>query len=38
MSALRRTKIGAFNVDDAMQWENLQKDIEQLLANDFLEG
>jgi len=25
-------------VDDAMQWENLQKDIEQLLANDFLEG
>ena len=38
MCALRRTKIGAFNVDDAMQWENLQKDIEQLLANDFLEG
>jgi tRNA pseudouridine55 synthase len=38
MSALRRTKIGAFNVDDAIQWENLQKDIEQLLANDFLEG
>ena len=38
MSALRRTKIGAFDVDDAMQWENLQKDIEQLLANDFLEG
>ena len=38
MSALRRTKIGAFNVDDAMQWENLQKDIEQLLANDFLKG
>ena len=38
MSALRRTKIGAFNVDVAMQWENLQKDIEQLLANDFLEG
>ena len=37
MSALRRTKIGAFNVDDAMQWENLQKDIEELLANDTLE-
>ncbi len=37
MSALRRTKIGAFNVEDAMQWENLQKDIEQLLANDSLE-
>lgn len=38
MSALRRTKIGAFDVEDAMQWENLQKDIEQLLANDLLEG
>jgi tRNA pseudouridine55 synthase len=37
MSALRRTKIGAFNVDDAMQWENLQNDIEQLMANDSLE-
>ena len=37
MSALRRTKIGAFHVEDAMQWENLQKDIEQLLANDTLE-
>ncbi|MEY4456391.1 MAG: hypothetical protein RLY15_655 [Bacteroidota bacterium] len=37
MSALRRTKIGAFDVEDAMQWENLQKDIEQLLANDTLE-
>jgi tRNA pseudouridine55 synthase len=37
MSALRRTKIGAFNVEDAMQWENLQKDIEELLANDTLE-
>ena len=37
MSALRRTKIGAFNVEDAMQWENLQKDIERLLANDSLE-
>lgn len=38
MSALRRTRIGDFKVEDAMQWENLQKDIEQLLANDFLEG
>ena len=37
MSALRRTKIGAFDVEDAMHWENLQKDIEQLLANDTLE-
>lgn len=37
MSALRRTKIGAFNVDDAMQWENLQNDIEQLMSNDSLE-
>ena len=37
MSALRRTKIGAFDVEDAMQWKNLQKDIEQLLANDTLE-
>jgi tRNA pseudouridine55 synthase len=37
MSALRRTKIGAFDVEDAMQWENLQKDIEELLANDTLE-
>jgi len=37
MSALRRTKIGAFKVEDAIQWENLQKDIEQLLANDTLE-
>jgi tRNA pseudouridine55 synthase len=37
MSALRRTKIGAFDVENAMQWENLQKDIEQLLANDTLE-
>ena len=38
MSALRRTRIGDFKVEDAMQWENLQKDIEQLLANDFLKG
>ena len=38
MSALTRTRIGDFKVEDAMQWENLQKDIEQLLANDFLEG
>ncbi len=32
MSALRRTKIGAFNVEDALQWEILASDIEKLLA------
>lgn len=31
MSALRRTKIGEFNVEDAMQWEDLQKEIDLLL-------
>lgn len=31
MSALRRTKIGAFNVQDAMQWEDLEKEIKDLL-------
>jgi tRNA U55 pseudouridine synthase TruB len=31
MSALRRTKIGAFSVEDAMQWEDLAKEVEQLL-------
>ncbi len=34
MSALRRTKIGTFNVDDAIQWETLQKKIDQLLSNE----
>ena len=33
MSGLRRTKIGAFNVQDAIQWEDLEKEI-----NDLLEG
>ncbi|MBP5999132.1 MAG: tRNA pseudouridine(55) synthase TruB [Sediminibacterium sp.] len=33
MSGLRRTKIGAFNVEDAIQWEDLEKEI-----NDLLEG
>ena len=33
MSGLRRTKIGTFNVEDAIQWEDLEKEI-----NDLLEG
>ena len=33
MSGLRRTKIGEFNVQDAIEWEVLQKEI-----NDLLEG
>jgi tRNA pseudouridine55 synthase len=33
MSGLRRTKIGDFRVEDAMQWEDLEKEI-----NDLLEG
>ena len=31
MSGLRRTKIGAFNVQDAMQWEALEDEINTLL-------
>jgi tRNA pseudouridine55 synthase len=31
MSSLRRTKIGEFDVQDAMQWEALEKEINQLL-------
>jgi len=31
MSGLRRTKIGTFNVQDAMQWEDLEKEITTLL-------
>jgi tRNA pseudouridine55 synthase len=31
MSALRRTKIGDFDVATAMQWEDLEKEIQQLL-------
>ena len=31
MSGLRRTKIGTFHVEDAMQWEDLEKEITTLL-------
>jgi tRNA pseudouridine55 synthase len=31
MSGLRRTKIGTFNVEDAIQWETLEKEIKTLL-------
>ena len=31
MSSLRRTKIGAFNVEDAIQWEALEKMVQVLL-------
>ena len=31
MSGLRRTKIGSFQVEDAMQWEALEKEINALL-------
>jgi len=31
MSGLRRTKIGDFNVVDAMQWEDLEKEVNALL-------
>ena len=31
MSGLRRTKIGTFNVEDAIQWETLEKEINTLL-------
>jgi tRNA pseudouridine55 synthase len=31
MSGLRRTKIGTFNVEDAIQWEALEKEITTLL-------
>ncbi len=31
MSSLRRTKIGDFNVVDAMQWEDLEKEVNTLL-------
>jgi tRNA pseudouridine55 synthase len=31
MSALRRTKIGNFTVNEALQWEELEKQIQQLL-------
>ena len=31
MCGLRRTKIGTFNVEDAMQWEDLEQEIKDLL-------
>jgi tRNA U55 pseudouridine synthase TruB len=31
MSGLRRTKIGAFDVEDAIQWEDLEQEITTLL-------
>jgi len=34
MSHLRRTKIGDFKVEDAMQWEDLKMEIDALLASD----
>lgn len=33
MSELRRTKIGDFKVEDALQWEDVKKEIDALLAN-----
>ena len=33
MSALRRTKIGEFDVTQAMQWRDLENEIESLLTN-----
>ncbi|MEI6189234.1 MAG: tRNA pseudouridine(55) synthase TruB [Chitinophagia bacterium] len=34
MSHLRRTKIGDFKIEDAIQWEDLKMEIDTLLAND----
>jgi tRNA pseudouridine55 synthase len=34
MSALRRTKIGDFDVANAIQWEDLRDEIDILLAID----
>jgi len=34
MSHLRRTKIGDFKIEDAIQWEDLKVEIDTLLAND----
>jgi tRNA pseudouridine55 synthase len=33
MSELRRTKIGDFNIEEAIQWEDLKKEIDSLLAS-----
>ena len=39
MSALRRTKIGDFTIENAIQWEDLRDEVEVLLAVDpTLEG
>jgi tRNA pseudouridine55 synthase len=34
LSALRRTKIGAFNISEAITWEDLRDEVDLLLAND----
>ena len=34
MSALRRTKIGAFDIADAIQWEDLRDEVDQLLQSN----
>jgi tRNA pseudouridine55 synthase len=34
MSALRRTKIGAFDIADAIKWEDLRDEVDALLAAD----
>lgn len=33
MSALRRTKIGDFKIEEAIQWEDLKKEIDNLMAS-----
>jgi tRNA pseudouridine55 synthase len=34
MSALRRTKIGDFDIKDAITWEDLRDEVEVLLGNE----
>jgi tRNA U55 pseudouridine synthase TruB len=34
MSALRRTKIGDFTIENAIQWEDLRDEVDVLLAID----
>jgi tRNA pseudouridine55 synthase len=34
LSVLRRTKIGEFNVSDAITWENLRDEVDMLLGNE----
>jgi len=31
MSALRRTKIGEFTIENAIQWEDLRDEVDELL-------